>query len=141
MYLKLYLTFNFIYWSFATFLTAVAVIVLSINFVTLYMDYCVCQEFQSAHVHNNLINFQKADGVAVTMGQLAQYGSGLTNPAGSCPIVTVNSICFLNTTVFVMYMCTWFGFLCFFFFGSYFFFSECQSVRDRTALTGTDGRE
>ena len=29
------------------------------------------QEFQSAHVHNNLSNFQKADGVAVMTGQLA----------------------------------------------------------------------
>ena len=56
------------------------------------------QEFQSAHVHNNLSNFQKADGVAVMMGQLA--------PAGDCPNVTVNSICFLNITVFIMYMCT-----------------------------------
>ena len=30
------------------------------------------QEFQSAHVHNDLGNFQKADGVAVMMGQLSQ---------------------------------------------------------------------
>ena len=49
------------------------------------------------------------------MGQLAEQDSGFTNPAGGCPIVTVHSICFLNITVFVMYMCTWFGFcvLCF----------------------------
>ena len=30
------------------------------------------QEFQSAHVHNDLGNFQKADGVAVMMEQLSQ---------------------------------------------------------------------
>ena len=30
------------------------------------------QEFQSVHVHNDLSNFQKADGVAVMMGQLSQ---------------------------------------------------------------------
>ena len=30
------------------------------------------QEFQSAHVHNDLGNFQKADEVAVIMGQLSQ---------------------------------------------------------------------
>ena len=30
------------------------------------------QEFQSAHVYNNLSNFQKADGVAVMTGQLSQ---------------------------------------------------------------------
>ena len=38
----------------------------SINFFIVY-----AQEFQSAHVHNNLNNFQKADGAAVMMGQLA----------------------------------------------------------------------
>ena len=64
------------------------------------------QEFQSAHVHNNLSNFEKVIGVAVTMGQLAQQGSGLTNPTGGCPIVTVNSVCFLNITVFIMSLCT-----------------------------------
>ena len=42
------------------------------------------QEFQSAHLHNDLSNFQKADGVAVMIGQLAQY---VTNPAGGCQIV------------------------------------------------------
>ena len=41
--------------------------VLSIKFFNVY-----AQEFQSAHVHNDLSNFQKADGVAVTMGHLSQ---------------------------------------------------------------------
>ena len=45
--------------------TAAAISVLSIDFVIVY-----AQEFQSAHVHNNLSNLQKADGVAAMMGQL-----------------------------------------------------------------------
>ena len=53
-----------VYWSFATLPTAAST---SIKFFNVYT-----QEFQSAHVHNNLSNFQKADGVAVMMGQLSQ---------------------------------------------------------------------
>ena len=49
--------------SFATLPTTAAVSVLSINFFIVYT-----KEFKSAHVHNNLSNFQKADGVAVMMG-------------------------------------------------------------------------
>ena len=106
-------------------------------------NFCVlqnAQKFQSAHVHNNLSNFQKAVGVTVMMGKLAQQGPGITNPAGGCPIVTVNSICFLNITVFIVYMCTLFGFyVCGVYFNLfwYLFFWGCQSVRDRAAQAGT----
>ena len=55
-----------VYWSFATLPTAASTSFCSIKFFNVY-----AQEFQSAHVHNNLSNFQKADGVAVMMGQLS----------------------------------------------------------------------
>ena len=126
------LTFNFIYHIFCHISYSCSCQCFKYLYFTQIIVYT--QEFQSAHVHNNLSNFQKADGVAVMTGQLAQYGSGLTNPAGGYPVFTVNSICFLNITVFVMYMCTWFGFFVFSFL--VFILGGCQSVRDGTAQAG-----